>query len=108
MIVRIQQLQLDDAERSSGWPDQGLAGPIAHPWAAGANVFEIVVGENDEHGHAVSQRLRRDHLRSLIPSVIESLRQPGLAVVTRLDGSLADGGIMAALAHLPDSQSRGR
>src|SRR5690349_11564965 len=108
MIIRIQQLAVEDAERLGGWPEHGPAGAIAYQWPASTAAFELTVREMDEQNRAISPAARRDHLKSVIPTLVESLKQPDEAVIVRLDGPLAEGELLGALAHLTDGEGYGR
>ena len=108
MIVRVQQFPIDQAEPLGGWPEQGPAGGIVYEWPAGTGAFEIVVAENDESGRRISAGVRRDHLRSVIPSLAETLKQSDEKLAARLDGPCAPGELFTAFSHLPQADTRGR
>jgi hypothetical protein len=108
MIVRVQQFPVQDAETFGGWPDVGLISGIAYEWGDETGAFEIVIAEQDESGRPLSGRLRRDHLRSVIPTLAQALQQPGGTLIARLDGPCAPGELLGALQHLPACEASGR
>ena len=110
MIVRINQLDPSRAEADSGWPTSGPTGPLRGTPGAlpGAKVFELLILEQDEQGRPLSETFRRAQLRQMLPQAIAALREASEEVVLRLDGTLADGELLAAFRWLTDSDGRGR
>ncbi len=77
MIVRINQIEVAQAEQAGGWPGHGLTGPIRYRWPAGANAFEILVLQKDERRHALDAEFRQQQSRQLIPGILSALKEGG-------------------------------
>jgi hypothetical protein len=108
MIVRLQQFPVRDAEQIGGWPECGAIGRIAYDWPEDTGAFEVVVAETDENGRPVAGRSRRDHLKSMIPTLAQTFKEPQEIIIARLDGPCAPGELLAALNHLPQVDAPGR
>ncbi len=108
MIVRLHQFPVNDAERLGGWPEWGAIGGITYSWPEDTGAFEVSVADQDETGRPVSGRSRRDHLKSMIPTLAQTLKEPQEVVIARLDGPCAPGELLAALNHLPAVDAPGR
>jgi hypothetical protein len=108
MIVRLQQFDIAQAEELGGWPDFGHTGRLGYEWPSETGAFEIVIANSDESGRSINPRFRRDHLRSVIPTLAHALKQPDEKMVARLDGPCAPGELFAALGHLPPPEMLGR
>jgi hypothetical protein len=108
MIVRINQFDVVRCEDESGWPNEGRLGPLAAPWPAGANAFEILILEHDEQHRPMLESFRQQQLRQLIPHAVAALQEPGEQIVVRLDGALGARELLPAYQHLTDPDGRGR
>lgn len=114
MIVRINQLDPARADPDSGWPAAGLLGPIrpgAPPRTSDlppVRAFELLILGQDEQNRPLTEAFRQSQLRQMIPPALGALREPGEEVVVRLDGSVADGELLAAFRWLTDPDGRGR
>jgi hypothetical protein len=108
MIVRLQQFDIVQADELGGWPEFGHTGRLLFDWPPETGAFEVIIANNDESGRATSARFRRDHLRSVIPTLAHALKQPDEKLVARLDGPCAPGELFAALGHLPPAEMLGR
>jgi hypothetical protein len=108
MIVRIQQFPVQDAERLGGWPWHGPAGPIRYDWPSDTSAFELAVRESNEWGKPIPASERRDHLKSVIPTLLHILKTSEESIVLRFDGPLADGELIGLFNHLTDYEGYGR
>lgn len=108
MIVRINQFDAPRPEAESGWPGDGRLGPLLAPWPEGTRAFEILILDTDEQRRSLAEDFRRQQLRQLIPQAVAALREPGEAVVVRLDGPLAERELVPAYRHLTDPSGHGR
>ena len=108
MIVRINQLDLLHAEERTGWPAQGLLGPVQHVWPADTHVYELLVLDRDEQQRPLTPDFRLLQMRQLIPEAIAALQAPDEKLVVRLDGPLTETELLAALHHLTDADGNGR
>ena len=108
MIVRINQIEVAQAEQASGWPVHGLTGPIRFRWPVDTNAFEILVLSRDEQTQPLQFQFRQQQVRQLIPIVLSAVRERGEEVVIRLDGAMRTGELVGGFAHLTESHGYGR
>src|SRR5688572_21861934 len=108
MIVRINQFDVFLAEQYAGWPETGLQGPLAAPWPADTNAFEILILDQDEQRQPLSRPFRQSQLRQLLPQVIEALVEPNEKLVARLDGPVEPDQLLPAFNYLTDARGAGR
>jgi hypothetical protein len=102
MIVRINQIDAETAERAGGWDAQGPRAEVKYVWPASAFVYQILVMEQDEHGQQLESGFVQTQLRRLIPHVMASLSSAEDQVVLRLDGAIADAELLGAMAYVVD------
>ena len=102
MIVRINQFDAPRLDAEAGWPASGPLGPLAAGWPAGARAYEVLILEQDEQKRALPEAFRQHQMRQLIPQAVAALREPGEAVVVRMDGPLAERELLPAYRHLAD------
>ena len=109
MIVRINQLPVEQAEAQAWPPDGGpLRGAVAYAWPEGTRAFEVVVLDRDERQQPLSEPFRQAQVRQLIPQVAAALKGAGEEVVVRLDGPVLPRELLPSLCHLTDVAGRGR
>ncbi len=108
MIVRINQIEVAQAEQASGWPIHGLTGPIQFRWPADNNAYEILVLSRDEQTQPLHFEFRQQQVRQLIPIVLNAVRERGEEVVIRLDGAMRSGELIGGFAHLTETHGYGR
>ena len=108
MIVRINQLDAPRLDAEAGWPTSGRLGPLGARWPAGVRAFEVLILEQDEQQRPLAEAFRQQQMRQLIPQAVAALREPGDAVVLRLDGVLADRELLPAYRQLTDATGNGR
>ena len=108
MIVRINQHDLDLAERSGGWATGGLQGPIQYIWPPGVNAMELLVLETDERNQILARTFRQMQIRQLIPETLLALKADDERIVLRLDGPMDQGELLRAFEYLTDSAGVGR
>lgn len=106
ITVRINQLDLAQAEPESAWPSAGPQAGVRGPWPGDTRAFEVLIVGVDEHSRAISDGFRHEQLRRMIPQVVMALRDPGEELVVRLDGPLADRELMPAYRWLVDPIER--
>lgn len=106
MILRMYELAAADVERLAGWPAEAghYAGPIRAPWSPDRIAIELAVASADARGRALSDQEQRATVRRLIPWLARRLlvaEDPqGPALVVRVDGRLASGGVLDVLGHV--------
>jgi hypothetical protein len=100
MIVRINQIDVHQAETLSGWPEIGLTSGLEGAWPEDTYAFELLILETDESGKTLPGEFRCRQLRTLLPDVLEALRQDDELLVIRLDGALREGEMLDMLAHV--------
>lgn len=108
MIVRINQFDAPRPDAEAGWPSSGRLGPLGAAWPTGVRAFEVLILEQDEQQRPLSEAFRQQQMRQLIPQAVAALREPGEAVVVRLDGPLARRELLPAYRHLTDATGEGR
>src|SRR5687768_1174729 len=102
MIVRINQFDAPRPDAEAGWPTAGRMGPLGAPWPAGIRAFELLILEQDEQKRPLPEAFRQQQMRQLIPQAVAALREPGEAIVVRLDGPLAERELLPAYRYLTD------
>ncbi len=89
MIVRINQHDLEHAERSGGWASTGLQGPIPYDWPAGTTAMELLILETDERNQVLARTFRQMQIRTLIPEALFALLDDLLSYQPPPDGKPA-------------------
>lgn len=103
MIVRINQIDVAAAERSSGWDPGTPRGGIEFVWPLRTFAYQILVLDHDEKQQPLAASFRQSQIRQLIPQVIGALSaSEEQRTVLRLDGLLAAGELLAAFPLLCD------
>jgi hypothetical protein len=103
MIVRINQIDVAAAEPAAGWDPGTPSGGFEFTWPLRTFAYQISVLDHDEKSHPLSRAFRQTQVRQLVPQVIAALADVEQdEVVVRLDGSLADGELLAAFRSLVD------
>jgi hypothetical protein len=108
MIVRINQFDAPRPDTEAGWPSSGRTGPLGTPWPAGVRAYEVLILDQDEQKRPLDEHFRQQQMRQLIPQAVAALREPGEAIVVRLDGPLAERELLPAYRHLTDGTGTGR
>lgn len=108
MIVRINQFDAPRPDTDAGWPASGRTGPLGAAWPAGVRAYEVLILEEDEQKRPLAETFRQHQVRQLIPQAVAALREPGEAIVVRLDGPLAERELLPAYRHLTDAAGVGR
>lgn len=108
MIVRINQFDAPRLDAEAGWPASGRLGPLGGGWPAGVRAYEVLILEQDELKRPLAEGFRQQQMRQLIPQAVAALREPGDAVVVRLDGVLAERELLPAYRYLTDPAGGGR
>jgi hypothetical protein len=108
MIVRINQFDPPRARQLAGWGDDSVVGEMHYGWPTDTHAFELVILESDEQQQRLTEAFRQRQLRQLLPEVISTFREPGEAVVLRLDGPLLRGELLGAMLHLTEPTGAGR
>jgi hypothetical protein len=108
MIVRINQFDAPRPDVEAGWAAAGRLGPLGAAWPAGVRAYEVLILDHDEQRRPLPEAFRQHQMRQLIPQAVAALREPGEAVVARLDGPLADRELLPAYRHLTDAAGAGR
>jgi hypothetical protein len=107
MIVRINQIDVAEAEADAGWPASVHLGAFRAAWPANTRAFELVILSQDEQKQPLTEKFRQQQLRQMIPQTGIALQPPGSSAVLRLDGPLTDRELLPAWRHLTDPDGRG-
>ena len=108
MIVRINQIELANAEPDAGWAGGTLASGFTHGWPTSTRVFELLILSEDEKKQPLTDAFRRQQLRQMLPQTAIALRSPGEHVIARFDGPVAGKELLPAWRHLTESDGAGR
>jgi hypothetical protein len=108
MIVRINQFDAPRPDAEAGWPASGRLGPLRPAWPEGVRAYEVLILQHDEQKRPLPDAFRQQQMRQLIPQAVAALREPGEAVVVRLDGPLAEHELLPAYRHLVSTAGEGR
>lgn len=108
MIVRINQFDAPRPDAEAGWPMTGQLGPLGAAWPSDVRAYEVLILDRDEQKRPLPDAFRQQQMRQLIPQAVAALREPGDAVVVRLDGPLAERELLPAYRHLTGPEGEGR
>ncbi len=100
MVVRINKLELADPAITSGWPQHEYTGSLHCPWPPHTHLFEVMILEQDESRRKLPAAFRQQQLRKLVPAAVEAVREMSDHIVVRLDGQMARGELLPAVARL--------
>ena len=100
MVVRINKLELSEPAIASGWPQNEYTGSPRSPWPPQTHLFEVMILERDEARRKLADTFRQQQLRKLIPAAVEAVREMSDHIVVRLDGQMARGELLPAIARL--------
>jgi len=100
MVVRINKLDISESAAKAGWPQNELSGNIAYQWPADANLYEVMILEQDETKKPLKSTFRQQQLRKLIPSAIEAVREMSDQLVVRLDGQVVKGELAVGYSRI--------
>ena len=108
MIVRINQFEPLRAQEHSCWPEFPPVGEIHYEWPIDTHGFEILIRESDEQNQRLAETFRQQQLRQLLPEIVATFRQPGEAIVLRLDGVMLRNELIPVMWHITDDHGHGR
>lgn len=107
MIVRINQIDVANAEADAGWPAGVHLGAFHAPWPAEFRAFELIILPQDEQKQPLGEKFLQQQLRQMIPQTGIALKLVDESAVLRLDGPLTNRELLPAWHHLTDSDGRG-
>jgi hypothetical protein len=104
MIVRINQLETEIAERAAGWDSDSFRATIERSWPDETSAYQLLILDHDEAHQPVPAELRRNQIRQMLPQLIQTLTMPDDHIVLRFDGTFSPAGLGPVFAFAADPE----